>query len=284
MKSYRKVAKQTGISKSTIHRWVANIGKRTKHKPITRKRKRKLDIYKGQIISHMEANPLARIYDIQKLVYISASRSSICRFISSNNFLWKRIKPGKLNVASHMQIQTFQNTIKTVDYNDILCIDETSIHSHMLPLYGYFRKGTSANLKTYRRKGKKSLTLLCAISVNGVVAWKIIEGSCNSTIFAQFIEQFHSKHLILDNVSFHKTKDCLKVMNDNSNVALFIPPYSPQYNPIEEFFSQLKSRIRKMFSLQEEPSMAVMKHILNDTVLSFSNSNMLQYYKRSFSS
>jgi transposase len=152
----------------------------------------------------------------------------------------------------------------------------------MLPLYGYFRKGSIAKLKTYRRKGKKSLTLLCAISVNGVVAWKTIDGSCNSTLFIDFIRLFRSKYLVLDNVSFHKTKDCLRAMNDNSNTALFIPPYSPQYNPIEEFFSQLKTKIRTIMSLHGEPNTDKMKSIINDVLASFETYDMSKYFVRSF--
>ena len=45
----------------------------------------------------------------------------------------------------------------------------------------------------------------------------------------------------MDNVSFHKSKKIKKLVEDSGNHLLFIPPYSPDFNPIEEVFSKLKS-------------------------------------------
>lgn len=49
----------------------------------------------------------------------------------------------------------------------------------------------------------------------------------------------------MGNVMFHKNDIIRKLINDNNSECLFIPPYSPQFNPIEEVFSLFKSYLRK---------------------------------------
>ena len=48
----------------------------------------------------------------------------------------------------------------------------------------------------------------------------------------------------MDNVSFHKSKRVAKIIEDSQNKILFIPPYSPDFNPIEEVFSKMKAYIK----------------------------------------
>ena len=49
----------------------------------------------------------------------------------------------------------------------------------------------------------------------------------------------------MDNVSFHKSKRIKELVESTSNKLLFIPPYSPDFNPIEEVFSEMKAYIRR---------------------------------------
>ena len=49
----------------------------------------------------------------------------------------------------------------------------------------------------------------------------------------------------MDNVSFHKSKRIIELVKSTNNKLLFIPPYSPDFNPIEEVFSEMKAYIRR---------------------------------------
>ena len=78
------------------------------------------------------------------------------------------------------------------------------------------------------------------------------EQSINTNLFEQFIEVicslFTGKYILMDNVSFHKSKRIREAINKSNNKILFIPPYSPDFNPIEEVFGKLKSYIKKFIN------------------------------------
>jgi transposase len=86
----------------------------------------------------------------------------------------------------------------------------------------------------------------------GVVASKVVTGSVNAAIFASFVDGIDARRgsvAILDNVSFHKTNVVREAAQRKGLSFIFIPPYSPEFNPIEGTFSVLKSALRS--GLQE---------------------------------
>ena len=78
----------------------------------------------------------------------------------------------------------------------------------------------------------------------------------NSKIFETFVRSlpWKGKNLILDNASIHKTESVRCAIRETSSHALFIAPYTPECNPIENVFSVIKSHFRKM--LVKDPAMS----------------------------
>jgi transposase len=97
-----------------------------------------------------------------------------------------------------------------------------------------------------------------AYAQDGIVLARIFQGSTDSTIYKDFIEQLlhhcgkwpaPKSVLVMDNASFHHT-DRIKQMCMEAGVKLvYLPPYSPDLNPIEEFFAELKAFIKRSFQL-----------------------------------
>ena len=87
--------------------------------------------------------------------------------------------------------------------------------------------------------------MIMAINTNGVLLCEIFTKSINTDKLYNFLEKLlinkKDKYILMDNVSFHKSKKIKKLVEDSGNHLLFIPPYSPDFNPIEEVFSKLKS-------------------------------------------
>jgi transposase len=75
--------------------------------------------------------------------------------------------------------------------------------------------------------------MLMAISNNRIIAYETYKTSINTNIFT-------NKYLLMDNVAFHKSLIVANTIKQSNNNLLFIPPYSPQLNPIEEVFSKIK--------------------------------------------
>ena len=77
----------------------------------------------------------------------------------------------------------------------------------------------------------------------------LFEGTCNTNVFNTWIEKFLCPELdketvvIMDNATFHKSAETKTLIEDTGATLLFLPPYSPDLNPIEKVFGTLK-RIR----------------------------------------
>lgn len=95
---------------------------------------------------------------------------------------------------------------------------------------------------------------MCVIGYTGVIGYERRTGAYNSEVFIDFIrsqlQPFFSlnpnKILIMDNARFHHSRVVLEEMRRLGIPFKFLPPYSPQLNPIEEFFSMMKSRYNEI--------------------------------------
>lgn len=98
----------------------------------------------------------------------------------------------------------------------------------------------------------RNVTLLGAISSNRIVAYDIFIGSLNAEKFNNFLEHMlipnlndNEKTIVMDNCRAHKTHSTQTLVSRFFKTIKFLPPYSPQFNPIEEFFSSVKARFRR---------------------------------------
>lgn len=110
---------------------------------------------------------------------------------------------------------------------------------------------------------QKRINLLCGLTFNFKhFAPLLIEENCNSDIFETWFEQQvlptarPDAVIIMDNARFHRKAvlfEIIKEFNASFNTDLciiFLPPYSPDFNPIENFFGVLKAKIKRLFHLE----------------------------------
>ncbi|GBB87335.1 hypothetical protein RclHR1_13790002 [Rhizophagus clarus] len=121
--------------------------------------------------------------------------------------------------------------------------------------YGYFLKNTFATKKNVFVRGVR-YTILPALSLQGIIAVDIMEGSCTKERFKEFVisnvvvpqmNAYPSEHsvLVLDNARIHHDKDLIEYIESFGGRVEFLPPYSPNFNPIESSFSVIKSFLQK---------------------------------------
>ena len=97
----------------------------------------------------------------------------------------------------------------------------------------------------------KTTTFVAALTDKGLVAPLVIDCPMNRTIFLQYVTQFLAPVLrpgdivILDNLSSHKCAEAAQIIKARGAELLFLPPYSPDLNPIEMAFAKLKALLRK---------------------------------------
>ena len=258
VKSYRQSSTLCNVPKSTIYEWVQRIVRRCTHHKRSKKRVRCKyirSLIATTVHSILVNDPYIRMSSlhvkVQLLTRVKCSLSSIRRCIHDIGFSRKSASKIKLPLhrlqARTVQIQQFLTEMEPVDLNDVVSIDETSIDSFLLPKYGYCQKGLRLPpVKSERRRCR--VTLICAASIHGVQHCRCIYDSANTVEFLAFIrdlvETCPQQFVLLDNISFHKNCKVLDILHSAGKKAIFLPPYSPELNPIENIFSSIKVAFR----------------------------------------
>jgi len=130
-------------------------------------------------------------------------------------------------------------------------IDETGIDTYIYREYCYAKKGESikgyVNGKKYRRIG----IVADLQQSNKVLAPLQYDGTMNSILFETWFETRlmcelpSASVIIMDNAAFHRKKQLISIAEKQGHRILFLPPYSPELNPIENLWAIIKSRLRK---------------------------------------
>ena len=124
-------------------------------------------------------------------------------------------------------------------------IDECSFSEKVIPLYGYSAIGVKCEIRG--KKGSwKNQSLVLALASDGTKHYAIQPGAFTRSAFGKFVESMPyppGTVLILDNCTIHKNLDC--VYRSKGYEPLYLPPYAPQFQPVELAFSKIKGRFRQ---------------------------------------
>ena len=137
-----------------------------------------------------------------------------------------------------------------VDPRRLVFVDEMGTNTSLSPLYAYSPKGTRAYAEVPRNRGKNT-TLLASMSLEGMGPCLAVEGATSATIFESYAERVLAPTLksgqiiVVDNLNAHKGERVRELIEARGCELLYLPPYSPDFNPIEEAFSKIKGLLRK---------------------------------------
>ena len=137
-----------------------------------------------------------------------------------------------------------------MDIERLVFIDETWAKTNMAPLRGWCRKGE--RLVAHVPHGHwKTMTFLAALRHDRIDAPCVFDGPINGESFRLYVEQILVPSLkpgdivIMDNLGSHKGSAIRAIIKSAGARLLFLPPYSPDLNPIEQVFAKLKHLLRK---------------------------------------
>jgi transposase len=159
----------------------------------------------------------------------------------------KCVRAQEQNEAARTQ---WQQQIQKLDARQLVFLDECGVNTTMHRRYGRAPKGQRA-LGVVPRNWKSSTTILGALSCEGVQAVMSLEGATDRLAFEAFIEQVvlptlrPGQVVVLDNLSAHKSHKAQQLVEEAGCSWLFLPPYSPDFNPIEMLWSKFKSDLRR---------------------------------------
>jgi transposase len=112
-------------------------------------------------------------------------------------------------------------------------------------------------LSVPRNRGKNT-TLLSSMSLEGMGASLTVEGSTTARVFETYVEKVLAPSLkegqvvVMDNLSAHKPKRIRELIEQQGCELVYLPSYSPDYNPIEEAFAKIKHLLRKAAARTKE--------------------------------
>lgn len=135
--------------------------------------------------------------------------------------------------------------------SDVVFIDETGINTKMARLRGRCRRGQRM-VASIPHGHWKTLTFIAGLRCDGLTAPWVVDGPMNGDMFEAYMETQLAPTLkggdvvILDNLSAHKRDSARRAVEKRGAWLLFLPPYSPDLNPIELAFSKFKAHMKRL--------------------------------------
>ncbi len=138
-----------------------------------------------------------------------------------------------------------------MELKKLVFIDESGAKTNMTRLYGRAKNGARAVDATPGGHWSTT-TMISSIRLDGSTAPMVVNGATNKEVFKVYIEKFllptlnKGDVIILDNLSAHKSKEIRELIESAGADLWYLPPYSPDLNPIEKMWSKVKSILRKL--------------------------------------
>lgn len=262
--TFKQIAQNLSISTATasnIFRLFQATGEVDPKSPSKRDAVRKLDDHHElYIIGLIFECPTLQLQEIackvQEITGTEVSISTLCRLLRRHGFTRKKVQ----SVAQQRNLDfraLYMARIVTFTKDMFVWIDETGADlKEMLRRYGYALRGERAVCNRLQVRGQR-ISAIAAISTDGLLGVDLDTGSVNGEKFYDFVRgtlipemlPFNGMNpksiAIMDNCSVHHVCEVSDLFKDAGIMQLFLPPYSPDMNPIELAFGYVKGYLRK---------------------------------------
>ena len=137
-----------------------------------------------------------------------------------------------------------------IDASRLIFVDETWAKTNMTPTRGWCPRGEPLIAKVPHGHWK-TLTFIAGLRADGICAPCVLDGPINGRSFLAWVEQClvptlrQGDIVVLDNLRSHKSQAVRQAIRNVGAKLIFLPPYSPDLNPIEQVFAKLKTLLRK---------------------------------------
>lgn len=145
----------------------------------------------------------------------------------------------------------FWELIRDVPAQDLVFLDEFGVNLSLVRLFARSLKGQRAHNKRPQARGK-NVSVIGAIGLKGIIAEISLLGATDGLTFEAFISQKLVPHLwqgacvVMDNYSIHKGKNIEDLIRAAGAQLIYLPPYSPDFSPIENCWSKIKTLLRSI--------------------------------------
>ena len=144
-----------------------------------------------------------------------------------------------------------------VDSKRLVFVDEMGANTSLSSLRAWSKRGERSHCSVPRNRGRNT-TLLASMSAEGMGPSLAVEGATTRPVFETYVEKVllpglrRGQIVVMDNLTAHKGDRIKELIESAGCELLYLPPYSPDLNPIEEAFSKIKGLLRKAAARSRE--------------------------------
>jgi transposase len=144
-----------------------------------------------------------------------------------------------------------------MDSTKLVFLDECGVNTGMTRLYGRGPKNERV-VDAVPDTRFHQTTILSSIRMDGTTVPCVFEGALNGELFREYVRKFLAPTLrpgdivVMDNLSSHKVSGVVEAIEAAQAKVMFLPPYSPDLNPIEMMWSKVKAILRKLKTRTKE--------------------------------
>jgi transposase len=159
--------------------------------------------------------------------------------------------------------------LRNIDARRLVFVDEFGVNIRLARLFGWAPRGERSRGLIPRNYGK-NLSVCAALSVEGITAVMSLDGAIDRLAFEQYVEQILAPTLeprqlvIMDNLSAHKQAPVRQAIEAVGARVVFLPSYSPDFNPAEMAISVIKTALRRVEAKTREALEAALPATLDE--------------------
>jgi transposase len=257
--SLRQAAARFNVGVSTVIGWVGRWRDSGEHSARRQGRPRglKLDPHRDYLLPLIESEPDMTIERMQERLLedrgVRASAGTIWTFLDRSRLTFKKKTVHASEQDRPDVLEQRENWFEgqlDLDPARLVFVDETWASTNMAPMYGWAPKGERLRVGIPHGHWKRT-TFVAGLRSTGLTAPMALDGSINGASFLDYVKRVLAPTLtpgdivIADNLSSHKGDQVRRAIEAVGAKILFLPPYSPDFSPIENAFSKFKSLLRR---------------------------------------
>lgn len=257
--SQRQLAKRFRVAPSFIVKLLKQYRETGQIAPKSRPgRPRLLDAEHLQIVQDLvDANNDITLEELGAELYqrfqVTVSTSTLCRVMQRLNFTRKKkaLHPSEKESERVQRLRKeYWDEVRDIRVADLVFIDESGINLGLIRLFAWAIRGRRAYGAQPKRG--KNVSIVAGLSMAGVVASAVVLGAFDSLSFESFVATRLIPNLwpgacvVMDNCSIHTGEEIRHLIEAAGARLIYLPPYSPDFSPIENFWSKVKDILKTL--------------------------------------
>jgi len=289
--SRRQAAARFDIGPATAVRWAKRVeilGSVAPSRMGGDRRSRRIEAHAEFILAQLEEQPDLTILELREKIRerhgVGFGHATIWRFLARHKITRKK-KTGHASEQEREDVAEareawFEGQLD-LDPSKLVFLDETAVSTNMARRFGWAPRGQRCRMSV--PFGWKTKTLVAALRWDRIDAPMTIDGALDGASFLAYVEQVLAPTLsagetvLMDNVRTHKVAGVKEAIEAKGAHLVYLPPYSPDFDPIEESFSKIKSILRRIAARTvDAPEAAV-----GEALQSFTPQECMNYFASS---